>query len=114
MISRSFTSGVKSSKKVMSKNSLVSQPEDTPRCSYGLGYVIDIDVPKVIIGKILTIIDVMGLTEKQNKSLKDLINQSVYGTINDYGIVINSDKHTSLREEYYKEESRLRVPTSSV
>ena len=67
----------------------------------GNGYVTDDRTPNIIIGKLLTLIEVMGLTEKQEKSLGDLMRQSVWDEFNhDTSILISAKRHTTIRKEF--------------
>lgn len=55
---------------------------DERTVGYGPGYVIDSNSPDFLVGRLLTIIETLGLSEKQEKATKDLIRSEVYGQLN--------------------------------
>lgn len=80
----------------------------TPSPSWGHGYAVSSDTPNRIIGNVLTLVEVLGLTEKQERPFKDLITQRVWDAFND-GIPLSDETHTELRELYYKEQDEARI-----
>jgi len=82
--------------------------KNTPSLSWGHGYAVSGDAPNRIIGNVLTLVEVLGLTEKQERPFKDLITQRVWDAFND-GIPLSSETHTELREKYYKEQDEART-----
>ncbi len=84
-----------------------------PDFSCGYAYVMQDSSPDFIVGKILTIIDAMGLKENQEKATKDLVKQIVRDEFWK-GIYItpkrNNEIHKELenrREESYKKQVPL-------
>lgn len=77
-----------------------------PICGYG--YVISEWVPNDIIGRILTLIEVIGLREEQEKSLKDLIRQVMWESI-DRAIFIKPERHQLIRDEYLKKKKEASI-----
>ena len=73
--------------------------KDERNQGYGPGYVISADRPDYLVGRILTLIEAMGLPEKQEKSLKDILKGEVYTTLLDVEITwISGGLHTILKE----------------
>lgn len=66
------------SKKVMQKTFKSSDERN-----YGLGpaYIISARKPDQLVGRVLTIIEALGLPEKQENSLKDILKQEIYKTL---------------------------------
>jgi hypothetical protein len=85
----------------MSKNSSMLSEENLPSCSWGYGYVCRENTPDFIIGKILTLIDAIGLQDKQDKALKDIIRQTIREVFFDE-IWISSERHSEIRNGYLK------------
>ena len=54
---------------------------DERNVGYGPAYVVKGDAPDYLVGRLLTIIETVGLPEKQEKSIKDLIRSEVYGQL---------------------------------
>lgn len=52
--------------------------KNNPTVSYGFSYVIPENAPQYLVGRILTIVEALGLKETQEKSLKDLIREEIY------------------------------------
>ena len=102
--SRSLSSGVKLSKKVMSKKSKVGEPT----IGYGPARVIYEQQVGYVEGRLLTIIEAIGLKETQEKSIKDLVRSEVWKVIED-SIWISGEDHTKLRSEH---RSRLVISNS--
>ena len=55
---------------------------DERNVGYGNAYIIKSDNPDYLVGRLLTVIEAVGLPEKQEKSLKDLIRFEVYNSLN--------------------------------
>jgi len=81
---------------------------DERSVGYGQGYVISSSVPDFIVGRLLTIMEALGLSEKQEKSLKDLIKNEVYSNLGE--IWISGSLHNLIRDldSWYRKE---RAPT---
>ena len=90
------------------KFSLVMKTKKSSDLSWGFGYAVSSDTPNRIIGNVLTLVEVLGLTEKQERPFKDLITQRVWDAFND-GISLSDETHTELRERYYKEQDEARM-----
>ena len=74
---------------------------EKPNVSYGNGYVLSDYSSEHIVGKILTLIEAMGLPQRQEEATKGLIKQAVYEVFAD-GVYIGPELHTQLREAYEK------------
>ncbi len=78
-------------------------------------YVIGSDRPDHLVGRVLTIIEAIGLPEKQEKSLKDVLRTEIYSTIlGGQESWISSELHTIIKdfEKKYAEQTANR-PTNS-
>ena len=53
--------------------------------SYGPGFVVSEELPNHLIGRILTLLDIAGLKDTQEKPLKDFIRQEVWNLFNPDG-----------------------------
>lgn len=76
---------------------------------YGDGLVISSHIPNCIVGGIMPIIEIMGLSEKQELALKDQIKQVIRKEFQD-SVWINSEQHTKIRSEYKKD---MNIPCGS-
>ena len=65
----------------------------------GSAYVISSNRPDRLVGRVLTIIEALGLPEKQENSLKDILRQEIY---NELGLEtwISGSLHTIIKELY--------------
>lgn len=89
----------------MKKQKAPKQPEPNPLLGWGYGYVIFDSFPDSIIGKILTLVEILGLPEKQEESTKSLIRQIIWNEIAENSIFISSERHSEIRKEYLKQKS---------
>ena len=76
---------------------------------YGSGLVSFENLPDCIIGEIMPEIELMGLPEKQENSLKNIIKKIVRKETGN-SIYISPEEHTKIRTEYYKRIDSLPVP----
>lgn len=60
----------------------IFKSSDKRSTNYGGAYVIKGDHPDYLVGRLLTIIEAIGLLDKQEKSLKNLIRFEVYNSLN--------------------------------
>ena len=70
--------------------------------SFGQGYVLEERAPRVIVGRLLTIIESIGLPQGQESSLKSLVEQEVWEGFNRWGEMIDSKTHNEARESVKK------------
>ena len=66
--------------------------------SWGMGEVIDKDFLKRMTGRVLTIAESLGLPDKQEKSVKDLLTQAIFRD-EDRVIYIDGKLHTAIRHQ---------------
>lgn len=66
--------------------------------SFGQGYLLEERAPRILVGRLLTIIEAIGLPEGQEKSLKSLVEQEIWEGFNRWGILIDSETHNSARK----------------
>lgn len=87
----------------------------TEPVGYGYAYVIHAEYPNQIIGRILTLIEVMGLPTQQESATKDLIRQIVWDELS-HGVYITPERHTAIRQEYEKKRAEIgnTVPMSAI
>lgn len=78
------------------------QSEERANVLCSPGRVVGDWVPDDIVGKVLTLIEAVGLPQKQEEALKGLLRQAIRGAFYD-GVYISSERHTALREEWLKE-----------
>lgn len=67
---------------------------------WGEGYVVSQHAPNVINGRLYQLIEALGLPEKQEESLKGLIQKEVWDVFQD-AISISSERHSEIRNEHY-------------
>lgn len=72
--------------------------KETTSPSWGMGEVIDNDFLKRITGRVLTIVESLGLPEKQEKPVKDLLTQAIFRD-EDRVIYIDDKLHTAIRHQ---------------
>lgn len=72
---------------------------DERNIGYGSAYVISSSRPDRLVGRVLTIIEALGLPDKQENSLKDILRQEIY---NELGLEtwISGELHTIIKELY--------------
>lgn len=73
-----------------------------PTPSWGNGYTVSSEFFDHLIGKVLTTIEVMGLTEKQEESAKSLIRQGIWNQVSESAIWISAERHTEIRNLHYQ------------
>lgn len=73
-----------------------------PPSSWGYGYVFYENFPDQIIGKVLTLIEALGLPDKQEESVKSLVRQAIWNEVSDTGISITPERHTEIRNLHYE------------
>ncbi len=84
--------------------------------SYGFAFVMPQHSVETIIGRVLTLVDTLGLNEKQDNAIKGLIKQAVRSAFED-GIFIDPVRNDKIHEDYHKmiEESNLsKVPAKAI
>lgn len=103
--------------KVMSrKQSNVGSPVP----SYGFGYVVYDRTVSAISGRVVTLIETLGLPQKQEEAIKGLVFQAVDQAFYDSGynaIFLSEEKHKKIREDYQKlkeEANRLNQPVGAL
>jgi hypothetical protein len=78
---------------------------DERTVGYGPAYVVHSEAPDFLVGRLLTIIEAVGLPQGQEKAIKDIIRSEVYGTINAPTTVwINGDLTNIIKDftEWYE------------
>ena len=70
-----------------------------PNMSWGYAYVLNEEAPNYLIGKIMPIIEIMGLPEKQETAIKDQIKQIVRQEFYE-GVYIKPERHNKIREDW--------------
>lgn len=70
--------------------------------SFGQGYVLEERAPNILVGRLLTLIEAIGLPESQEKSLKSLIQQEIWEGFSRWGELIDSGTHNAARESVRK------------
>ena len=88
---------------------------DERSVGYGDAYIIKSDNPDYLVGRLLTVIEAIGLPEKQEKSLKDLIRFEIYNSLN-LSTWVPSGLHNIIVEFYnwYQAESPIRQSSGAV
>ena len=71
--------------------------KDDTSISFGYGYAFSDNMPKYILGRMLTIIDSLGLRESQEKAVKDLIVQAFWRDIEEYAVYISPEIYTAIK-----------------
>jgi hypothetical protein len=86
--------------------------EPTADANWGYGYAVSEGTPNMIIGNILTLVEVLGLTDKQEQPFKDLIRQRVWDAFNE-GITLLPETHSKLRTDYYENYDHARATNTA-
>lgn len=76
---------------------LTSGYKDT---SWGNGYAVRVDMPEKLVGKTLQHIEALGLPQKQEDAVKDLIRRSIYDEFAE--VYIDSDLYSAIVNANYK------------
>ena len=108
---------IKSMKKA-SGNVLVNKSSVGTPCiaggGWGYGYAISSESPDRIVGRVIGIIEAIGLTEKQEESVKGLIRSAVWDVFQD-AVCITDKRHSEIRMEYFKQKrENPGVPMSAI
>ena len=69
--------------------------------SYGYGYVISDNHTDRLMGKLFEVVEALGFQPKQEEALKGLVQKVIYSVMED-AVFITPERHTAIREEYYK------------
>lgn len=77
----------------------IFKSSDERNIGYGSAYVISSSRPDHLVGRVLTIIEALGLPEKQEQSLKDILRQEIYNTLG-LETWISGRLNTIIRELY--------------
>lgn len=89
----------------MSKKQKVGR---TSEVGWGYGYAVTDDTPSRIIGNVLTLVELLGLPDKQEKPFKDFIHQRIWECFND-GMLLSPETHTELRVKHVDMMGEARV-----
>ena len=91
-----FTSGVKSS-----HSSVMSKKPDSSGVGWGHGYLINEHATGNVEGRIFTLMEALGLPNRQEEALKVLVRQAIWSMSED-AIYVSPESHTRLRGEYLR------------
>jgi hypothetical protein len=95
----------------MSKKEKVGFGVPTGNAVYG--YVVGEYFPKDMLGKLLTLVEVMGLTEKQEEAVKSEITQLIWGLF-EKAIYITPERYNEIREIYFAEKKKADIAQSCI
>ena len=72
---------------------------------FGDGYLINSEKPDYLVGRVLTLIEALGLPDKQEKSIKDVLRSEIYGVL-EPSCFVPHQLHTIVKElrEKYEDE----------
>ena len=79
-------------------NEIMTESKDS-EMGWGYGHLVREDFFDYLLGRILTLIEVLGLPEKQETQLKSLIRQEIW---KDTGIYLGMDLNSAIHKAYYK------------
>lgn len=94
----------------------MSKNKNIPEISWGNGYVVDSEIQNRIVGNILGIIELAGLTEKQEESAKGLIRKAVWDCF-EHSAHISARANTAIKELQFskrKEANTSNLPMSEL
>jgi hypothetical protein len=77
---------------------LESEVQSRVLCRWGEGYIIEQGETSRLEGRLLTLLESLGLPEKQEEAIKSLVRQELWNTVSASGFWITADEHTALRE----------------
>lgn len=93
------------------KNEIVGEEH----LNYGCGYAVNDNSPEYLVGRVLQIIEILGLQGKQEQSIKGLIREAIYDEFCQRGVYLKSSLYTTLRKtDYKKKEENQGVPYSGI
>lgn len=75
--------------------------------SWGYAYVLPENACDRMVGKVLTLIEVMGLESKQEESTKQLIQQSIRSVFYEDSVWIKPERHDEIRTIYFDERNKI-------
>ena len=99
------------------KNLGVISEETVGFVNYGRGFAVYDSVPDSLVGRIMPIIEGMGLKESQEKAIKGIIKGTIYRVFFDenFPITLSDELHSLLRKKYYEKNSDQKsVPPSGL
>ena len=79
--------------------SIKNQNEVAAEPGWGPGYVIEQGETSRLEGRLLTLIEAIGMPDKQEEALKGLIRQELWNSVSSHGLWITGEQHTRLRQE---------------
>lgn len=82
-----------------------------PSQSWGGGYALYQNSPDRINGKLYEIIEALGLSEKQELSIKSLVQKVIWDEFND-AVCLSPGTHSELRNKWYRDTASQ--PKSSI
>ena len=89
---------------------------ETPNVSWGEAYVLTTNTPDRLSGRIFSVIETMGLKDKQEESAKDIIRTIIWEIFED-AIYISAEKHNEIRKAFYEQRAKVALseePISAV
>ena len=92
------------------KNKKSTQSVEVGSVGWGWGIVIDQNVQNRLSGNLYEIIEAVGLPERQEQALKNVISNKVWEVFSD-NIIIGDELHTAIRKKHNELKSR---PNSGV
>jgi hypothetical protein len=81
-----------------------------PAVSWPSAYVIEDYLISRLEGRLLTMIESIGLKDTQEKAVKDLVRSEVWQTLTQPCFIISSEDHTALRIKYQGQSNVGNVP----
>lgn len=84
---------------------------------WGSAYVVRKDFSERIVGRVLGIIEAIGLPDKQETSVKELIRSAIYDTAYEGSVWINDDIHSKIQAAKIRKERDCQskgYPTSAI
>ena len=102
-------------KKTSKGNVLINRSSvGSPTIGWGYGYAISAEAPDRIVGRVIGVIEAIGLTEKQEESVKGLIRSAVWDIFQD-AVYITDKRHSEIKTEYYRQKrENPSVPMSAI
>lgn len=86
------------------------QVKNEPMIGYGQAYVISPSAISALEGRLLTLVETMGLRESQENAVKSLVKTNLWNTFSEHGLWIDSETHTDLRKKGEQNGAFISVP----
>ena len=81
---------------------------------FGHAYVVDYHFPDSLNGNLFELIEILGLSDVQEKALKNKVRDLVWRLIQDDAVVISTERHTEIRKKFWELKKANSLPVDGI